>query len=159
MLKDYAEQLDRIATALGRRYREHPDLINAPGVSVAVKIDPFYYLAPRPAFATLAAKWSGMLPATAEETLLRTGTVVLDPSRSRFPRPLRVVEEGLGRGMALLADFVLASFLDRAFMIHGGASVPPPVGPLRLAAEERPDLEMFFSGKTPLQALAFARTD
>ncbi len=155
MLVDYAEILARMERALGRHYAEAPSIINVPGVSVALKIDPLYYLALRPAFGELLGKWAGVTPSRAEETLGRTGNLVLGPGRSRLAAPLVVFEEGSGRVLRLPADFVQAAWIDRALAMYGGETGPAPVSGLRLLASQKEALSGFFQGKTPLAALAF----
>lgn len=155
MLVDFSEVLGRLEEALGRHYRESPSIFNVPGVSVALKIDPYYYLALRPVFGELLGKWAGVTPSRAEETLARTGNLVLGQDRARFAEPLQVFEEGSKTVLRLAADFVPAEFCDRAVVMYGGETAPLPVSRLRIAASQRPALEVFFTGKTPLQALAF----
>jgi len=155
MLVDFSEVLTRLLEALGRHYRESPTILNVPGVSVALKIDPFYYLALRPSFGELLGKWAGVAPARVEETLARTGNLILGPDRERYAEPLLVYEEGSASVLRLAADFVPAAFCDRAVNLYGGEPGPLPVCGLRLAADQRPGLSAFFAGKTPLQALVF----
>ena len=155
MLVDYSEVLGRLEEALGRHYRESPSILNVPGVSVALKLDPYYYLALRPMFGELLGKWAGVTPARAEETLVRTGNLALGPDRARFGQAVAVFEEGAGTVRRLAADFVPAEFCDRAVMLYGGETAPLPVSGLRLDRAQRPALEAFFAGKTPLQALVF----
>jgi hypothetical protein len=155
MLVDFSEILTRLEQALGRHYRLSPALLNLPGVSVALKLDPFYYLALRPSFSELLGKWAGVTPEKAEETLVRTGNLVVGPGRTRYPEPLAVFEEGATTVLRLTADFVPAPWLDRVLLRHGGATAPLAVSGLRLVADQRPALEAFFTGMTPLAALAF----
>lgn len=155
MLVDFSEVLTRLEEALGRHYQESPTLLNVPGVSVALKIDPYSYLALRPSFGELLGKWAGVTPARAEETLIRTGNLLLGPDRNRYAGPLLVFEEGSATVVRLTADFVQATFVDRAVALYGGEPGPLPVSGLRLTAGQRPALEAFFAGKTPLQTLAF----
>ncbi len=155
MLVDYSALLSRMEEALGRHYRQSPSLVNVPGVSVALKIDPFHCLALRPAFGELLGKWAGMAPSRAEEALVRTGNLTLGPDRTRYPEPLLVFEEGSCTVLRLTADFVPASFIDRALAAYGGEAGPLPVCGLRLVASQRPALDAFFAGRTQLAALAF----
>jgi len=159
MLVDFSEVLGRLEEALGRHYRESPAILNVPGVSVALKVDPYYYVALRPSFGELLGKWAGVAPERAEETLVRTGNLALGPDRSRYGRPVLVFEEGDHTVRRLAADFVPAEFCDRAVMLYGGETAPLPVSGLRLDSSQRPALEAFFAGKTPLQALAFGVPD
>lgn len=155
MLVDYAEIVARLLQALGRHYAASPSILNVPGVSAALKIDPFYYLALRPLFGELLGKWAGVAPSRAEETLLRTGNMVSGPGLGRYPRPVVAFEEDVGVPLRLAADFVTASFIDRAVTMYGGASGPLPVSGLRLARDQKDDLEAFFQGTTPIASLAY----
>lgn len=157
MLVDYGEVLGRLEAALGRHWRDNPSLLNVPGLSVAMKIDPFYYLALRPSFCTLLGKWAGVTPTRVEETLTRTGNLSLGPDRARYGEPLAVFEEGGTAVVRLAADLVPAGFCDRALALYGGATAPLPVSRLRLVADQRPALDAFLAGKTVLSALAFGR--
>ncbi|MHC1713043.1 MAG: hypothetical protein AB9872_12930 [Solidesulfovibrio sp.] len=159
MLVDYAEILSRMEQALGRHFAQSPSILNVPGVSVALKIDPFYYLALRPTFGELLGKWAGVPPARAEETLLRTGNMVLGPGRARYPQPLLVFEEGTGVTLRLAADFVPASFIDRAVTMYGGEAGPLSVSGLRLLASQKDSLAAFFQDTTPIESLAYGEPD
>jgi hypothetical protein len=159
MLVDYAEILSRMEQALGRHFAQSPSILNVPGVSVALKIDPFYYLALRPTFGELLGKWAGVPPARAEETLLRTGNMVLGPGRVRYPQPLLVFEEGTGVILRLTADFVPASFIDRAVSMYGGEAGPLSVSGLRLLASQKDSLVAFFQDTTPIESLAYGEPD
>lgn len=159
MLVDYAEILSRMEQALGRHFAQSPSILNVPGVSVALKIDPFYYLALRPTFGELLGKWAGVPPARAEETLLRTGNMVLGPGRARYPQPLLVFEEGTGATLRLAADFVPASFIDRAVTMYGGEAGPLSVSGLRLLASQKDSLAAFFQDTTPIESLAYGEPD
>ncbi|MBF0481691.1 MAG: hypothetical protein HQK81_07170 [Desulfovibrionaceae bacterium] len=156
MIVDHNESLDRIARALGERYRQAPYILNVPGQSVACKVDAFHYLAIQPMFVKYLAQWAAMLPARVEETLLKTGSMLSDASRVKHYHQIRVVEEGGGEAKAIGASFVLATFIDHALSLYGGGERPLPLSGLRIAAGEREALAPFFAGRTPLQDLAFA---
>lgn len=155
MLVDYAETLTRLEMGLGRQYAADPSILNVPGMSAGLKVDPFYYLVLRPVFFELLGKWAGVAPSRVVETLARTGNLVLGPGRKRYPHPLHVFEDGSGVTLRLVADFVPAECIDRAVMAYGKESGPLPVAGLRLAVSQKPDLEAFFAGMTPLADLAF----
>lgn len=159
MLVDYAEVLTRLVEALGRHYRQNPSILNVPGVSVAIKIDPDWYLALRPTFAELLGKWAGVLPDRVEETLVRTGNLALGPDKRRFEDALLVYEEGTTTVLRLAADFVPADCIDRAVIMYGGEPGPLAVSGVRLVDSQRRVLEAFFDGKTPLRSLAFGRPE
>jgi hypothetical protein len=155
MLVDYDEVLTRLTEALGRHYRLAPSILNVPGVSVAIKIDPDFYLALRPSFAELLGKWAAVVPARVEETLARTGNLVLGPDKRRYEEPLLVFEEDSPAVLRLAADFVPAAFIDRAVTMYGGEPGPLAVSGLRLVATQQRALEAFFDRTTPLRSLAF----
>ncbi|WP_428563098.1 MAG: hypothetical protein ACP59X_23130 [Solidesulfovibrio sp. DCME] len=156
MLVDYADILTRLEQALGRAYADTPSILNIPGASAALKLDPFYYLALRPLFYQLLGKWAAVPPGRVEETLMRTGNLVLGPGKARYMRPLSVYEEATGTRLQLAADFLAASCIDRAVTLYGGSPGPLPVSGLRLALGQRPELDAFFAGTTRLAALCFA---
>ena len=156
-LVEYPEVLSRLEQALGRRYAVSSTILNVPGVSVALKIDPFYYLALRPSFGELLGKWAAVPPARVEETLERTGNLVLGPGRVRYPDPVAVFEEGSGSVVRLAADFLPAAWIDRAVVMWGGEAAPLPVSGLRLVESQKPALTAFFQGMTPIADLAFGR--
>lgn len=153
---DYGEILPRLEKALGTRFRDNPDILNVPGTSVACKVDPFTYVAPHPAFVTFLAKWAGVPLETAAETLVRTGNLLVDASRNRLDGPVALVEEGSARVARLPLDFIPASFIDRAVVLYGGEQDPLPVSRLRVLRAEKPRIEAFFAGKTPLLDVAYA---
>ncbi|MHC1791047.1 hypothetical protein [Solidesulfovibrio sp.] len=156
MLVDYPDTLSRLETALGRHFADSPTILNVPGVSVALKVDPFYYLALRPAFFELLGKWAAVPPARVEETLSRTGNLVLGPGRVRYDKPLAVFEEGSAAVLKIPADFVPAEWIDRAVVMYGNEPAPLPVSGLRLVDDsQRQALAGHFAGMTQLAALAF----
>jgi len=157
LLVDYPEVLSRLEQALGRRYAASSAILNIPGVSVALKIDPFYYLALRPKFGELLGKWAAVPPSRVEETLARTGNLVLGPGKVRYPEPVAVFEEGSRDVVRLPADFLPAAWIDRAVTMWGGETSPLPVSGLRLAEEQKDALAAFFQGMTPIADLAFGR--
>lgn len=155
MLVDYADILSRLEQALGHHFAASPSLLNVPGVSAALKIDPFYYLALRPAFFELLGKWAGVPPTRVEETLARTGNLVLGPGHSRYDKPVAVFEDGTSQVLRLAADFVPAELIDRAVVMYGNELAPLPVSSLRLVDSQRDALAHHFADTTPLAALAF----
>ncbi|MDQ7831055.1 MAG: hypothetical protein RDU30_04945 [Desulfovibrionaceae bacterium] len=153
---DYGEVLPRLEKALGLRYRDNPDIINVPGTSVACKVDPFAYVAPRPAFVAFLAKWAGTPLAVTEETLVRTGNLLVDASHARLDGPVAILVDGSPRVMRMPLDFIPASFIDRALVLYGGEHGPLPVSRLRLLSSEKARIDAFFSGKPPLLDVAYA---
>jgi hypothetical protein len=155
MLVDYADTLARLEKGLGRHFAESPSILNVPGVSVALKIDPFYYLVLRPVFFELLGKWGAVPPSRVEETLARTGNLVLGPGRAGYDKPVAVFEDGTRTVLKLPADFVPAELIDRAVVMYGNEPGPLPVSGLRLVAGQRDALAKHFTGVTQLAALAF----
>ncbi len=146
-MRDYAELANRIQKGLGRAWRASASVLGAPGVSIAVKLDPEYYLALMPSFINQVARWGGMLPRTAEETLVRTGNLLTGPERAAslvlnvsYGRPPRLAR--------IQAAFVLAGFMDDAVKLYGGSPSALPVADLTLDPAERQALEAFFGPKT-----------
>lgn len=153
---DYSEILPRLEKALGMRYRDNPDILNVPGTSVACKVDPFAYVAPRPAFVAFLAKWAATPLAVTEETLVRTGNLLVDAAHARLDGPVAILTDGSPRVMRMPLDVVPASFIDRAVMLYGGEQGPLPVSRLRVLLSEKARIDAFFSGKTPLLDVAYA---
>ena len=94
-------------------------------------------------------------PARVEETLARTGNLVLGPGRTRYDKLLAVFEEGTRTVLKLSADFVPAEWIDRAVVMYGNEPGPLPVSSLRLVDSQRDALGAHFAGMTPLAALAY----
>ena len=155
MLTDFSQNLERLEKALGEQYRQSGFILGTPGTSLACKVDPFYYLAIEPGFIKHLSRWAGMFPESARETLVKTGNLLTDPSRSVFVVPLAVFEEGSSEVVRVGASFVPAAFIDQAVTRHGGADAPLPVSRLRILEADRARAEPFFIGKTPLHNLAF----
>ena len=152
---DYGESLERLARALGERYQHSGYILGVPGTSLALKVDPFYYLAIQPGFIKYLSRWAGMFPDRAALALLKTGNMLSDVSHTVYTTPVAVYAEGSGEANTVGASFVLADFIDKALAMHGGQAATPPVSGLKIVASERPKLDFLFQGKTPLQALAF----
>lgn len=155
MLADFSRNLERLERALGEQYLRSSYILGTPGTSLACKVDPFYYLAIEPGFVKHLGRWAGMLPKKALKTLVKTGNMLTDHSHVVFSLPLRVYEEGTTSVFGVDASFVLADFIDRAVITHGGAEGPLPVSRLRILESDRARTDFLFSGKTPLQKLAF----
>jgi hypothetical protein len=155
MLTDFSMNLERLEKALGEQYRQSSFILGTPGTSLACKVDPFYYLAIEPGFIKHLSRWAGMFPESAQATLVKTGNMLTDPSRSVFVIPLAVYEEGSPDVLRVGASFVLATFIDQAVTRYGGADGPLPVSRLRILESDRAKTELLFTGKPPLQGLAF----
>lgn len=154
---DYSEALERIARALGENYRQSPHILGMPGTSLACKVDPFHYLAIEPGFIKYVSRWSAMLPGRVQTALLKTGNLLSDASREVFAVPLRVFGEGSGKIMTVSASFLDASFIDRALSQYAGQETPLPVSRLKILEENRAAAAPLFTGKTPLNSVAFGR--
>lgn len=156
-MKDYARILDRLQRGLGRAWRDNGMILGVPGVSVAVKIDPFHYLALHPAFVEHLARWGATAPGTARETLLRSGNLLAGGAGHVLA--VSAVWGQPPRARRLRASLVLAGFVDRALLLYGGEAAPPPVADLRIAAHDRPVVEAFLQGKTSVDKTAFTPQD
>jgi hypothetical protein len=155
MLDDYNELVEKMQRELAQRYFLSPDLFNEPGRSLACKIDPFYYLAVRPAFMERMGKWLKLEPAKVEEALIRTGNMVTcSENRQLLLKTIVLWNEGASR-TAIDACLLDADFVDRALILYAGAEESLPVSDLKIAASERSKMERFLAGKTFIQGLAF----
>lgn len=153
---DYAQSLERLEKALGEQYRQSPYILGTPGTSLACKVDPFTYLAVQPGFIKYLSRWAGMFPDRVEETLVKTGNMLSDASHSKHTVTLRVFADGAPDApVAVSASFILASFIDQAVTLYGGADSPLPVSRLKVLAADEARAQTLFAGKTPLAALAF----
>jgi hypothetical protein len=153
---DYAQSLERLEKALGEQFRQSPYILGTPGTSLACKVDPFTYLAIQPGFIKYLSRWAGMFPERVEATLVKTGNMLCDATHTVHTVPLRVFAEGAPDAPAgVNASFILATFIDQAVTLHGGADGPLPVSRLRILESDRAAIEPLFAGKTPLAALAF----
>jgi len=155
-MKDYAEILNQIQKGLGKAYRRLNAVLNAPGTSVAVKIDPHYYLAVMPGFVKHLAKWSGRLPGTIEETLLRSGNMLSAGNPRHHTLPLAVLWGEPPEQRDINAAFVLADFLEAGLRMYGGETSPLPVSGLVIHGKDRDATLRFFEGKTPPAETAFS---
>jgi len=152
-MRDFADLTDRVQRGLGKAYAASPQILNAPGRSVAVKIDPLYYLALWPAFAEHIGRFAGALPRTVEEALVRSGNLMSAGPNRRAALPLRLVWPG--GAAAVSAAFLLADFVERGLALYGDAPDPLPVSPVRIHREDRAAVLDFFAGKTPPHDSAF----
>jgi len=155
-MKDYAEILNQIQKGLGKAYQRLNAVLNVPGTSVAVKIDPHYYLAVMPGFVKHLAKWSGRLPNTMEETLLRSGNMPSAGTERRHILPLAVLWGEPPERRDIKAAFVLADFLEAGLRMYGGETSPLPVSTLVIHGKDRDAVLSFFEGKTPPDGTAFS---
>lgn len=152
-MRDFADLTDRVLRGLGKAYAASAQTLNAPGRSVAVKIDHLYYLAIWPAFAERIGRYAGILPRTVEETLVHSGNLVSAGPERRAALPLRL--SWPGGAAAVNAAFLLAHFVERGLSLYGDAPDPLPVSPVRISQADQPAVLEFFTGKTPPLAAAF----
>ena len=152
-MRDFAELTERVLRGLGKAYAASAQVLNAPGRSVAVKIDPLYYLALWPAFAERIGRYAGALPRSVEEALVRSGNLVSSGPDRQAALPLRLAWPG--GAAAVSAAFLLADFVERGLALYGGAAGPLPVSPVRIRREDRALVLDFFAGKTPPHDSAF----
>lgn len=152
-LIDYTERIERLQRGLGRAFEAEPWILNLPGKSVACKLDQYYYLAVMPAFAEKLARYSGLLPESVVETLVRTGNLITRPPE-RDPVVTLGVTWG-GKVYEITAAFVEADFIDRAIKVYGDMESGLNVSDLKIAAASKPSVDELFEGKTAPQGLAF----
>jgi len=154
-MKDYSAIIDRLQRGLGRAYRESGLILGLPGTSVAVKIDPHYYLAVMPGFLNRLAEWAGVFPKSTLEALLRTGNLVSSGPQRTSMLPVTVVWGSPPVTRRINACFVLAEFVDRALKLYGDEPALPPVADLRLDHGDRDAVYAFFQDKTCIDKTAF----
>jgi len=157
-MKDYAELANRLQKGLGKAWRASDSVLGRPGTSIAVKLDPNYYLTVMPSFINQVARWGGMLPRTAEDALRRTGNLLTGGPGRDTSLTLTVAFGEPRRSLRIRAGFVLAGFLDDAVKLYGGHPSALPVADVALVDSERAALEAFFGDKTMPAASAFTPT-
>jgi hypothetical protein len=150
---DHAGILERLQRGLGRAFADEPEILNVPFDSLAVKVDPHYYLADRNRLFRGLARISGMFPDSAAEALRRSGNLIQGPHGRTS---LRIGVQSGNRSAETDAAFLLAVFVDGALRLYGGARGPLPAADLFIRAEDRPAVQRFFTGKTPPADAAFA---
>lgn len=154
-MKDYAELADRLQKGLGKAWRASASVLGRPGTSIAVKLDPNYYLVVMPSFINHMARWGGMLPRTAEDALRRTGNLLTGGPERASSLLASVAFDEPRRTLRIRAGFVLAGFMDDAVKLYGGSPSALPVADVALVETEREALEAFFGDKTMPAASAF----
>lgn len=149
---DYSQVVNDLQRELAQRAAEDPRLFNVPGVSLACRIDPWYFVGPHPGLVERMASWRSLRPVKVREALVRTGDLVTAPPERKVSLTLGLTWAAQRATMEVC--FLHASFVDRALALYG-RSEPPPVSPLRIAAEDRGRVEAFLAGKTMVESLAF----
>ncbi len=153
-MRDYQQILIEIQGHLARQYLKEPDILNEPGRSPAMKIDPFYYLVLHPEFLDSLTRWSGFSPGLIEDTLVRTGNLVrLAGNDSPFITLGVRWEQGLE--IRVKAGFVLADFIENSLKIYARVNRILPVSGLVILEQEQEALHALFQGKTRLNRIAF----
>lgn len=152
-LTDYQDRITRLQKGLGRAFAEEPFILNIPGKSIALKVDPYYYVALEPHFTNSLSEWSAMLKDNVRETLVRTGNVVTSPE-SLNPL-LKIPLEWGGRRYNMSVCFVESTFIDQALKIYGGVKNDIGLSEISIPSSQREKLNLFFGERTPLQSIAF----
>ncbi len=155
VLHDYSEILKNIQKKIGSQFLKDSSILNVPGRSTACKIDPFYYLALYPSFFEQCSIWTGFFPDLIQETLIRTGNIVLNPSTKEFLVKIKVKWPSLERPLKIKGMFLVADFIDQAIKIYARAKKVLPVSELKIDSSEKEKLDRFFKGKTPINNVAF----
>lgn len=155
MLIDYTETLERLQRGLGKAYEKNPSVLNIPGKSIAVKVDPNYYLAIMPSFQNRIAEWAGVFPEKASKSLVHTGNIACPSSSSPFSLQLGVQWGEPLTVRTLLCAFVSADFIDQALKIYAKRPAPLPVADIYLLEAQQSELKIFFGNKTFLDKTAF----
>lgn len=156
MMQDYSELLDRLAQGLGKAYAQSPMILGVPGTSVAVKIDPYHYIAVMPAFISRMAEWAGVFPDKALDALIKTGNLVRG-ANGNHQADITVVWGEPPVSRRIHASFLLADFVERALKFYGGQPAPLPVADLRIDAGDKENVEAYFKGITSIDKTAFTR--
>ncbi|WP_031479541.1 hypothetical protein [Maridesulfovibrio frigidus] len=152
-LQDYQTRIDRIQKGIGKAFADSPFMFNIPGKSIALKIDPYYYVAFEPSFTESLSKFSVMLKKNVRDTLVRTGNLVSDHDTRN---PLIKIKLKWGdRTYSLSACFVEAEFIDQALKMYGGVVGDIGISEMQILSSERERLEKLFGERTLLQNVAF----
>lgn len=152
-LIDYQDIADRAQKGLGQAFRQEPWILNLPGKSVACKVDQYYYVVIMPKFIEKLAGWSGVKTELVLEALIKTGNLI-----TKAPERKPEMNLGLcwdGKMVEMESAFVDADFMDRALRFYGGLESSLNVSELKMSSLFREQVESFFEGKTPPQALAY----
>ena len=157
-MDDHVERVDRLQRALAQSWLERPELLNVPGVSLACKVDPCYYLALHPGFLDFLAKAGGMFHKKVIAALVRTGNMLMMPGKGGHIVRLRLVwGASVEQNGRLDVNFIHNSFIDRALKLYAKQDAELPISGLRIHSLERERVTTFLQGKTELQALAFGQ--
>ncbi len=152
-LQDYKVRIDRLQEGLGKAFVENPFILNIPGKSIALKVDPYYYVAFEPAFSENLSRFGVMLPKNVRDTLVRTGNLVTD-QETRNPI-IKIRMKWNDRSYSMNVCFVESGFIDQALKIYGGVKEEVGLSEIRILESERERLEKFFGERTLLKSVAF----
>ncbi|WP_415713400.1 hypothetical protein [Maridesulfovibrio sp.] len=152
-LQDYKVRVDRLQEGLGKAFAENPFILNIPGKSIALKVDPYYYVAFEPAFSENLSRFAVMLPKNVRDTLVRTGNLVID-HETRNPI-IKIRMKWNERSYSMNVCFVESGFIDQALKIYGGVKEEIGLSEIRIHGSERERLEQFFGERTLLKSVAF----
>ncbi len=149
---DYREILSEIEKSIGLNYQKDPTILNVPGISLACKIDPFYYLAPYPVFIITLAKWCRIRPEIVKDTLIRTGNLL---KSEEYILSLSVKWTSDMQPIKINSVFVLADFVDSSLKIYARKQDILSVSDLKIAREDKAKVDDFFQNKTTLTDIAY----
>lgn len=156
-MKDFSANLERIQKGLGKAYQESRLILGVPGISIAVKIDPHYYLAVMPSFISRTAQWAGLFPRSVEQTLIRTGNILTGPDKATHQVAVNAIWGAPKVIRKINAAFIPATFIDHTLTLYGGRDMPMPVTDLRLHIQDAKTLAPLFKGKTGIDKTAFSQ--
>ncbi len=152
-LKDYQTRIDRLQKGLGKAFIENPFILNIPGKSIALKVDPYYYVAFEPGFTENLGRFGVMLQKNVRDTLVRTGNLVTD-HETRNPI-IRIRMKWDERSYAMNVCFVESEFIDQALKIYGGVMGDVGLSEISILNSERERLDKFFGERTLLKSVAY----
>ncbi len=155
MLKDYSHILTLLQRKIASEFDKDRTLLNSPGKSIACKVDPHYYVAVYPGFIKRLSMLGGYLPATVEETLLRTGNLIKNSNNGEFILTLEVKWKQDMSPLKVRSVFVRSSFVDNALRFYSNTRLQLPISHLKISRQLKDRLTSFFEGKTMLHSGAF----
>lgn len=151
-LQDYKDRIDRLQKGLGKAFAENPFILNIPGKSIALKVDPYYYVAFEPAFSENLSRFGVMLPKTCVIPLCVLNLVTDHETRNPI---IKIRMKWNDRSYAMNVCFVESGFIDQALKIYGGVKEEVGLSEIRILESERERLEEFFGERTLLKSVAF----
>ncbi len=155
-MQKWDDVLLELQAGLGNGYLEDNQILNVPGVSIAFKLDPNYYLAPISLFTKRLAYLSAKTPTKVRSALINTGNLITRNKTREYTLNVAVTWPGLSKPVPIQAGFIVTEFIERALRIHARMPDPLPVGELQIASRDQKKVQKFFGEKTAPYALAFA---